>query len=66
MKPPAFQYYRPPDVSRNVGLLASLENAMLLAGGQPLMTMLNMRHTQFDHMIDLNRVVGLDHIRKVC
>ena len=49
-----------------VGLLASLENAMLLAGGQSLMPMLNMRYTQLDHVIDLNRVVELDHFHKVC
>ena len=53
-------------VAKAVGLLTALENTMLLAGGQSLMPMLNMRYTQLDHVIDLNRVVGLDHICKVC
>ena len=53
-------------VAEVVGLLASLENVMLLAGGQSLMPMLNISFSQLDHVIDLNRVVGLDHIRKVC
>ena len=62
MKPPPFSYHSPTTVAETVGLLASLENAMLLAGGQSLMPMLNMRYAQPDHVIDLNRVDGLDHI----
>jgi len=47
-----------------VGLLARLDNAKLLAGGQSLMPMLNMRYVLPDHVIDLNRVDGLDYIRE--
>ena len=43
---------------------ASLDNAKLLAGGQSLMPMLNMRYVLPDHVIDLNRVEGLSHIRE--
>src|SRR6266851_386296 len=39
-------------------------NAKLLAGGQSLMPMLNMRYVQPDHVIDLNRVEGLSYIRE--
>ncbi len=46
------------------GLLASLDNAKLLAGGQSLMPMLNMRFVLPDHVIDLNRVDGLSYIRE--
>src|SRR5579863_7802470 len=46
-----------------VGLLARLDNAKLLAGGQSLMPMLNMRYVLPDHVIDLNRVDGLSYIR---
>ena len=45
-------------------LLGSLDNAKLLAGGQSLMPMLNMRYVLPDHVIDLNRVDGLTYIRE--
>ena len=64
MKPPPFSYHDPGTVAEAVDLLASLENAKLLAGGQSLMPMLNMRYVLPDHMIDLNRVEGLDYIRE--
>jgi aerobic carbon-monoxide dehydrogenase medium subunit len=64
MKPPPFSYHDPRTVADAVGLLGSLENAKLLAGGQSLMPMLNMRYVQPDHVIDLNRVEGLDYIRE--
>jgi carbon-monoxide dehydrogenase medium subunit len=63
MKPPPFRYHDPRTVSDAVGLLASLENAKILAGGQSLMPMLNMRFVQPDHIVDINRVAGLSHIR---
>jgi aerobic carbon-monoxide dehydrogenase medium subunit len=63
MKPPPFRYHDPKTVSEAVGLLDSLENAKLLAGGQSLMPMLNFRFVLPDHIIDLNRVDGLAYIR---
>jgi aerobic carbon-monoxide dehydrogenase medium subunit len=63
MKPPPFAYHDPRTPEDVVGLLSSLDNAKLLAGGQSLMPMLNMRFVQPDHLIDLNRVDGLDFIR---
>ena len=65
MKPPPFRYHDPKTVSEAVGLLAQLENAKLLAGGQSLMPMLNIRFVQPDHIIDLNLVEGLSYIREV-
>jgi aerobic carbon-monoxide dehydrogenase medium subunit len=62
MKPPPFSYHDPRTVADTVSLLGSLENAKLLAGGQSLMPMLNMRYVQPDHIIDLNRVEGLSGI----
>src|SRR5450631_3998245 len=64
MKPPPFQYHDPKTLADAIGLLGSLENAKLLAGGQSLMPMLNMRYVLPDHVIDLNRVEGLSHIRE--
>ena len=64
MKPPPFRYHDPGTVADAVALLARLDNAKLLAGGQSLMPMLNMRFVQPDHVIDLNRVEGLSFIRE--
>src|ERR1700680_1691715 len=64
MKPPPFSYHDPTTVAEVVGLLATLDNAKLLAGGQSLMPMLNFRYVQPDHIIDLNRVEGLSFIRE--
>src|ERR1700748_1739720 len=64
MKPPPFRYHDPKTVSEAAGLLASLENAKLLAGGQSLMPMLNMRFVLPDHGIDLNLVEGLSYIKE--
>jgi carbon-monoxide dehydrogenase medium subunit len=63
MKPPLFSYHDPRTTADVVGLLGSLDNAKLLAGGQSLMPMLNMRFVLPDHVIDLNRVDGLSYIR---
>ena len=64
MKPPPFNYHDPHTVAEAVSLLASLENAKLLAGGQSLMPMLNMRFVLPDHVIDLNRVDALSFIKE--
>jgi carbon-monoxide dehydrogenase medium subunit len=64
MKPPPFQYHDPKTVAEAVSLLGSLDNAKLLAGGQSLMPMLNMRFVLPDHVIDLNRVEGLSGIKE--
>jgi len=65
MKAPPFAYHDPRSVDELKGLLASLENVRILAGGQSLMPMLNMRYAMPDHVIDINRVAGLDDVRKV-
>jgi aerobic carbon-monoxide dehydrogenase medium subunit len=64
MKPPPFSYHDPRTVADTVSLLGSLENAKLLAGGQSLMPMLNMRYVLPDNIIDLNLVEGLSYIRE--
>lgn len=62
MKPPAFSYHLPTTIEEAVGSLGALENAKLLAGGQSLMPMLNMRFVQPDHLIDLNRIESLSGV----
>jgi carbon-monoxide dehydrogenase medium subunit len=64
MKPPPFSYHDPATLADAVALLARLDNAKLLAGGQSLMPMLNMRYVQPDDVVDLNRVEGLAYIRE--
>lgn len=59
MKPPPFSYHAPSSVQEAVSLLASLENARVLAGGQSLVPMLNMRFATPDHVIDINRIPEL-------
>jgi carbon-monoxide dehydrogenase medium subunit len=64
VKPPDFRYHDPRTISEVVGLLAKCENAKLLAGGQSLMPMLNMRFVLPDDVIDLNKVEGLSFLRE--
>ena len=64
MKPPPFSYHDPHTVPDVLTLLSSLENARLLAGGQSLMPMLNMRLASPEHLIDLNGVAELAYIRE--
>jgi len=64
MKPPPFSYHDPATVADAVGLLGRLENAKVLAGGQSLMPMLNMRYVLPDHVVDINGIGDLSHIRE--
>lgn len=59
MKPGAFRYHDPTTLDELTGLLGSLGSAKLLAGGQSLIPMMNLRLVQPDHLIDLNTVHGL-------
>lgn len=64
MKAPPFAYHDPHSVGDLIGLLGRLENARLLAGGQSLIPMLNMRYAFPDHVIDLNRIPELAYIEE--
>jgi carbon-monoxide dehydrogenase medium subunit len=64
MKPPPFQYHRPQTREELGALLTSLDNAKILAGGQSLMPMLNLRVIAPDHLIDINRIPELAGIRE--
>jgi carbon-monoxide dehydrogenase medium subunit len=56
VKPAPFIYHDPQSRADLHDLLARLENTKLLAGGQSLMPMLNMRIVSPDHVIDLNKM----------
>src|SRR5215467_7424400 len=64
MKPPPFEYLRPIDLE---GVLAALaqdsEASKILAGGQSLIPMMNLRMVAPKRLVDINRVPGLNHIR---
>jgi carbon-monoxide dehydrogenase medium subunit len=62
MKPPPFVYHDPSTVDEAAELLARLENAVALAGGQSLMPMLNFRVVAPDHLVDLNGIEALSFI----
>jgi carbon-monoxide dehydrogenase medium subunit len=65
MKPPRFDYVDPKTVGEAVGLLKQHESeAKLLAGGQSLMPLLNMRLARPGVLIDLGKVTALDYIRE--
>jgi CO/xanthine dehydrogenase FAD-binding subunit len=66
MKPPAFDYAAPKTLDEAVGLLSQHEGeAKILAGGQSLMPLLNMRLARPALLVDIARVDGLDYIRDV-
>ncbi len=64
MKPPPFVYHDPRTIDDAVALLAEKDNAKLLAGGQSLMPMLNMRFVLPDDVIDINKIGNLSYIRE--
>ena len=59
MKPAPFDYHAPRTLDEAAGLLATLENAKVLAGGQSLVPMMNFRYVIVDHLVDLAQVEGL-------
>jgi CO/xanthine dehydrogenase FAD-binding subunit len=62
VKPPAFVYHAPGTVEEACDLLGSLEDAKVLAGGQSLIPLLNFRLARPAHLVDINRLRGLDAI----
>ena len=63
MKPAPFKYHDPKTLSELVELMSNLEDAKILAGGQSLMPMMNMRYVTPEDVIDINGVNELDFIR---
>jgi len=56
VKPVAFRYERPESVDEAVALLREHEDAKVLAGGQSLVPMLNMRLARPSVLVDVNRL----------
>jgi len=65
VKPAPFEYHRAYTPDEVVELLTELgEDAKILAGGQSLAPMLNFRLARPSALVDINRVRGLDYIRR--
>lgn len=63
MKPAAFEYIRAQSIDEVLDALAELgEAARVLAGGQSLVAMLNMRLTAPEALVDITRLAELDYI----
>jgi aerobic carbon-monoxide dehydrogenase medium subunit len=63
MKPAPFEYFAPTDIAEALDLLAQYgDDAKVLAGGQSLMPLLNMRLARPRVLVDINRLSALSHI----
>jgi aerobic carbon-monoxide dehydrogenase medium subunit len=64
MKPAAFQYHRPGSVAEALAILAEVgHDGKVLAGGQSLVPVLNMRLAEPAHLVDVNRLAELAYVR---
>jgi 2-furoyl-CoA dehydrogenase FAD binding subunit len=63
MKPRQFDYIRPDTIEEALALLAEFgDDARILAGGQSLVPMLNLRIVEAAALIDISRIAALDAI----
>ena len=61
MKPAAFEYHRPGTVAEALAVLAEVgHDGKVLAGGQSLVPLLNMRLAAPAHLVDVNWLAELD------
>jgi carbon-monoxide dehydrogenase medium subunit len=63
MKPAPFVYHAPRTVEEALALLASEEDARVLAGGQTLVPTMAFRLAKPGHLIDINGIAELDYLR---
>src|SRR3972149_1215946 len=65
MKPAPFSYVRPMTVEEALFALAQQgDEAKVLAGGQSLIAMMNLRLLKPRCLVDINRLTALDYIRQ--
>jgi CO/xanthine dehydrogenase FAD-binding subunit len=63
MKPAPFEYFAPTDITETLDLLARYgDEAKILAGGQSLMPLMNMRLARPHVLVDINRLPALSQI----
>jgi len=59
--PSSFEYHRPATLGEALDVLASLgDEAKVLAGGQSLIPMMKLRFASPGHLVDINRLEGLN------
>jgi carbon-monoxide dehydrogenase medium subunit len=64
MKPPKFDYYDPQSLDEALALLDRHgDDAKVLAGGQSLMPLLNMRLARPNVVVDINQIKDLNYVR---
>ncbi|MGN6793067.1 MAG: FAD binding domain-containing protein [Streptosporangiaceae bacterium] len=64
MKPPPFGYSRPETIEEAIAVLAGRDpDGKVLAGGQSLLPLLNMRLATPGHLVDINRLSELNYVR---
>lgn len=64
MKPSRFEYYAPQSLDEALALLDRFAgDARILAGGQSLVPLMNMRLARPHRIVDINRLAELDYIR---
>jgi aerobic carbon-monoxide dehydrogenase medium subunit len=65
MIPAAFDYHRPDTLDEALKLLKKHgDEAKVLSGGMSLLPMLKLRLASFAHLVDINRIPGLDYIKE--
>jgi len=65
MLPARFEYHRPTTLDEALALLAEHgDDAKVLAGGQSLIPLMKYRFSSVGHLIDVNRIPGLDGIEE--
>ena len=63
MKPSVFVHHAPRSLDEALALLAEFgHDGKVLAGGQSLIPILNMRLAAPGHLVDINRIAGLDTV----
>ncbi|HSV67177.1 MAG TPA: FAD binding domain-containing protein [Mycobacteriales bacterium] len=64
MKPPPFEYHRPASLGAALRVLAEVgPDGKVLAGGQSLVPLLNMRLAAPRHLVDINQLAELAYVR---
>lgn len=64
MKPARFSYAAPTSLSEALDILASEDDARVIAGGQSLVPMMNMRLAQPEWLVDINGLAELSGVRQ--
>ena len=64
MKPAAFEYARPASLDETCAMLASAEDARLIAGGQTLVPLMAMRLARPKLLVDIARIPTLTFVRE--